>query len=126
MIVGLGTDIIRVERMRAAIERRGERILNRLFTPAERAYCESRPHPMEHFAARFAAKEAAMKALGTGWRTGVGWSQIEVVREPSGRPLLRLTGRAAERAAELAAVAFSVSLTHDEAYAMAVVALEGG
>jgi len=96
MIVGLGTDIIQVERMRAAIERRGERILNRLFTPTERAYCESRPRPVEHYAARFAAKEAAMKALGTGWRTGIG------------------------------ATAFSISLTPDEAYAMAVVVLEGG
>lgn len=125
MIVGIGTDVLRVERMREAIERRGDRILARLFTDAERAYCQGRPRAMEHFAARFAAKEAAMKALGTGWRGGIGWRDIEVRREPSGRPLLHLEAGALARAREIEATTFHVSLTHDGEIAMAVVLFEG-
>jgi holo-[acyl-carrier protein] synthase len=124
VIVGLGTDILEVARLRLAMERRGERLLNRLFTPEERAYCESRVHAAEHFAARFAAKEATMKALGTGWRGGIAWRDIEVVREESGRPTLLLAGRAKERADALGVSAAHVTLTHDDTYGMAVVILE--
>ena len=92
MIVGLGVDITEVDRMDAAIERRGRPLLERLFTPSEIAYCEKHRHRAERFAGRFAAKEAAMKALGTGWARGVRWVDIEVVREPSGKPTLKLSG----------------------------------
>ncbi len=80
MIVGIGVDLCEVERMEAAIARHGERFLARIYTEAERAYCESKPNRMERFAGRFAAKEAAMKAIGTGWSRGVGWRDFEVTR----------------------------------------------
>src|SRR3977135_2990439 len=92
MIVGLGMDIAEVDRIAAAIERHGGAFLKRVFTPAEIAYCEKHRNRTERFAGRFAAKEAAMKALGTGWARGVRWLDIEVVREPSGKPTLKLTG----------------------------------
>ena len=88
MIVGLGLDIAEIDRIGAAIERHGEPFLKRLYTPAEVAYCESHKNRFERYAARFAAKEAAMKALGTGWRYGVRWRDIEVTREPTGKPTL--------------------------------------
>src|SRR5258708_30268406 len=92
MIVGLGVDLTEVDRIEAAIERRGRPFLDRLFTPSEIAYCETHRHRAERFAGRFAAKEAAMKALGTGWSRGVRWVDIEVVREPGGKPTLKLSG----------------------------------
>ena len=100
MIVGLGLDIAEIDRIEAAIVRHGAPFLERLFTPAEVAYCERHKGKYERYAARFAAKEAAMKALGTGWSHGVRWRDIEVTREPSGKPTLRLAGRRrADRAA---------------------------
>ncbi len=96
MIVGLGLDISEIDRIEAAIKRHGAPFLERLFTPAEVAYCESHKGKYERYAARFAAKEAAMKALGTGWSQGVRWRDIEVTREPSGKPTLRLVGVAAQ------------------------------
>src|ERR1700683_4942373 len=92
VIVGLGLDIAKIDRIEAALRRHGAPILERLYTPAEVAYCESFRGNFERFAGRFAAKEAAMKALGTGWRHGVRWRDIEVVREPTGKPSLRLEG----------------------------------
>src|ERR1019366_9768217 len=92
MIVGLGVDIAEVGRIAAAIERHGRPFLQRVFTPAEIAYCEKHRNRVERFAGRFAAKEATMKALGTGWARGVRWVEIEVVREPSGKPMLKLSG----------------------------------
>jgi len=124
MIVGTGIDITEVERIEQAIARFGERFLNRVFTPAEIAYCRSKKNFAERFAARFAAKEAAMKALGTGLRQGVTWKNIEVTREPGGRPTLRFTGRALEVANRLGARLFALSLTHTEKQAMAQVILE--
>ena len=125
MIVGTGIDITEVTRIEQAIARFGERFLARVFTPAEIAYCKSKKNFAERFAARFAAKEAAMKALGTGLRQGVTWKNIEVTREPSGRPTLRFTGRANEIATQLGARFYALSLTHTEQQAMAQVILEG-
>jgi holo-[acyl-carrier protein] synthase len=94
VIIGLGVDLAEVGRMKAAIERHGETILRRLYTPAEREYCERFKNKYERFAGRFAAKEAAMKALGTGWSRGVRWVDVEVVRQRGGRPTVKLHGEA--------------------------------
>ncbi|MHB1700593.1 MAG: holo-ACP synthase [Acidobacteriaceae bacterium] len=124
MIVGTGTDLMEIDRIRASIARYGERFLRRVYTDGEIAYCRRKKNGAENFAARFAAKEAAAKALGTGISQGVGWREIEVRREPSGRPTLHFTGRAEERAARLGVRAASISLTHSRDLAMAVVILE--
>jgi holo-[acyl-carrier protein] synthase len=124
VIVGMGIDITEVSRMREAIERRGRSMVKRLFTPAEIAYCESHRDPYERYAARFAAKEAGMKALGTGWRRGVRWVDLEVVRLPSGKPTLALHGVAHEIAAGLGVVNISLTLTHSGNTALAQVIFE--
>lgn len=124
MIVGLGVDITEVDRMEAAIARRGPAFLARLFTPAEILYCQRHRHSAERFAGRFAAKEAAMKALGTGWARGVRWVDIEVVREPSGKPTLKLAGAAREIAASLGVKHIVVTITHDGNTALAQVIFE--
>ena len=124
MIVGTGIDITEVPRIAAAIARHGERFLKRVFTAAEIRYCESKKNKAERYAARFAAKEAAMKAVGTGWRGGVSWTDIEVTREPGGRPTLRLSGKVKQHADRLGARRASLSLTHTEQTAMAQVILE--
>jgi holo-[acyl-carrier protein] synthase len=124
MIVGTGIDIIEVKRVAASIDRFGERFLRRVFTSAEIRYCDSKVNRAERYAARFAAKEAGMKAIGTGWHRGVTWQDVEVQREPSGQPQLAFTGRAAEFATALGAKRAFVSLTHTAEYAMAQVILE--
>lgn len=124
MIVGTGIDIAEVPRIRQAIERHGERFLKRVFTEGEIQYCESKANRVERYAARFAAKEAGMKAIGTGWNHGVRWRDIEVARKPGGRPTLLLHGKAAEFAAKLGATNIALSLTHTEQEAMAQVILE--
>jgi holo-[acyl-carrier protein] synthase len=124
MIVGLGVDITEVDRMQAAIARRGRPFLERLFTPAEIAYCQKHRHSAERFAGRFAAKEAAMKALGTGWARGVRWIDIEVVREPSGKPTLKLAGAAKAIAGGLGVKHIAVTITHDGNTALAQVIFE--
>jgi holo-[acyl-carrier protein] synthase len=124
LIVGLGVDITEVPRIQAAIEHRGQRFLARVFTPNEIAYCERFKNKFERYAGRFAAKEAAMKALGTGWRRGVRWVDLEVVREQSGRPTMTLAGEAAKIAAGLGVKHISVSITHTEAQALAQVIFE--
>lgn len=124
MIVGTGIDIAEVPRIRAAIERHGERFLKRIFTEGEIQYCESKANRVERYAARFAAKEAGMKAIGTGWNHGVRWRDIEVARKPGGRPTLRLHGKAAEFAARLGATNIALSLTHTAEQAFAQVILE--
>ena len=124
MIVGTGVDIVEVERVRAALERFGERFLKRIFTPAEIRYCDSKKNRAERYAARFAAKEAAFKALGTGWNQGVAWCEVEVGHTPGGRPTLCFTGRAAQHAAHLGMQRASLSLTHTQEQAMAQVILE--
>lgn len=125
MIVGIGIDIAEVPRIREAIERHGERFLQRIFTEDEIQYCESKANRIERYAARFAAKEAGMKAIGTGWNHGVRWRDIEVARKPGARPTLLLHGRAAELAAKLGATNFVLSLTHTSEQAIAHVILEG-
>jgi holo-[acyl-carrier protein] synthase len=124
MIVGLGLDISEIDRIEAAIKRHGGPFLERLFTPAEVAYCESHKGKYERYAARFAAKEAAMKALGTGWSRGVRWRDIEVTREPSGKPTLRLEGVAAEIAKRMGVKNISLSITHSGNLALAEVIFE--
>jgi len=124
MIVGLGVDISEVDRIREAIARHGERFLGRVFTPAEMAYCNRHRDRAERYAGRFAVKEATMKALGTGWSHGVRWVDIEVVREPSGRPTLALHGAAREIGERLGLRRASVSITHSGNTAFAQVIFE--
>ncbi|MBI4874445.1 MAG: holo-[acyl-carrier-protein] synthase [Acidobacteria bacterium] len=125
MIAGTGIDIAEVARVRAAIERYGPRFVERVYTPAEIAYVERKANRFERYAARFAAKEAGMKAIGTGWRHGVRWQDFEVINLPSGRPTLRLHGVAAEFARRLGVRSVSLSLTHTAEQGMALVVLEG-
>jgi len=124
MIVGTGIDIAEVPRIRQSIERFGDRFLQRIYTPGEIRYCESKANRAERYAARFAAKEAAMKALGTGWSHGVRWRDCEVVRQPGGRPSIAFHGKAAEFAARLGVKNAALSLTHTAEQAMAQVILE--
>ena len=124
MIVGTGIDLTEIGRIQKSMDRYGQRFLDRVFTADEQAYCQRKRNAAESFAARFAAKEAGAKALGTGISHGVNWLEIEVVRLPTGRPTLRFLGRAAERAALLGVTASALSLTHTDALAMASVVLE--
>jgi holo-[acyl-carrier protein] synthase len=124
LIIGLGVDIAEVGRMQAAIERHGETILRRLYTPAEREYCERFKNKYERFAGRFAAKEAAMKALGTGWSRGVRWVDVEVVRQRGGRPTIKLHGVAGEIAVRMGVKNISLSITHTAEQAFAQVIFE--
>ena len=124
MIVGLGLDIAEIDRIEAAITRHGAPFIERLYTPKETAYCESHTNRFERYAARFAAKEAAMKALGTGWRYGVRWRDIEVAREPSGKPTLNLEGVAREFANRLGVKNISLTITHSGNLALAEVIFE--
>ena len=111
--------------MEEVFVRRGERFRARVFTEGEITYCERRASKLASYAARFAAKEAAMKALGTGWADGVGWVDIEVISEANGAPALQLHGRALERMRELGAIKAHISLTHSGNLAIAEVLLEG-
>jgi holo-[acyl-carrier protein] synthase len=124
VIVGLGVDIAEVNRIEAAIARHGQAFLKRIFTPAEITYCERHRNRYERYAGRFAAKEAAMKALGTGWSGGVRWVDIEVTRLPSGQPTLTLRGATREHAERLGARRASLSITHSGNTALAQVILE--
>jgi holo-[acyl-carrier protein] synthase len=124
MIVGTGVDIAEVARIQAAVDRFGERFLKRVFTPAEVRYCVSKINAAERLAARFAAKEAGMKAIGTGLRHGVTWQDVEVVRLPGQRPQLRFSGKAAEFADALGCKRTHLSLSHTEEQAIAHVILE--
>jgi holo-[acyl-carrier protein] synthase len=126
VIVGLGLDIAEIDRIEAAIVRHGAPFIERLFTPREAAYCESHRNRFERYAGRFAAKEAAMKALGTGWRMGVRWRDIEVVREPGGKPTLQLTGVTRELADKLGVKNISLTITHSGNLALAEVIFENG
>jgi holo-[acyl-carrier protein] synthase len=125
VIVGLGIDITEVDRIQKSIEQFGDKFKKRVFTPAEITYCETHRNPYERFAARFAAKEAAMKALGTGWTHGVRWVDLEVVRMRSGRPTLVLHGQSGEIAAHLGVKNISLTITHSGNTALAHVIFEG-
>ena len=124
MITGIGIDVIQNDRIRDSIQRFGDRFLNRIYTEAEMEYCRKCAQPEIHYAARFAAKEAAFKALGTGWAAGVKWKDVEVVKLPSGKPELHLYGEALTHATSAGAKQFFVSLTHDQSVSCAVVVLE--
>lgn len=124
MIVGMGIDIAEVPRIRQSIERFGQRFLERIFTDGEQRYCDSKANRMERYAARFAAKEAAMKALGTGWNHGVRWRDCEVVRMPGGRPTIAFHGKAGEFAAKLGVKNAALSISHTQEQAIAQVILE--
>lgn len=126
MIVGSGIDLAEIGRIQQSIDRYGSRFLNRIYTAAEQAYCLRRRKSAESFAARFAAKEAGAKALGTGISRGVNWLEIEVVREQGGRPKLQFHGRAAQIAAHLGVAHAALSITHTADLAMASVVLEDG
>src|SRR5271167_1146480 len=124
MIVGTGVDIAEVDRIAQSIARFGRRFTERIFTSDEIRYCESKANKAERYAARFAAKEAGMKAIGTGWSRGVRWQAIEVQRLPSGRPTVVFQGKAGEFFAKTGATRAHLSLTHTKGMAMAMVVLE--
>ena len=124
MVLGIGTDLIEIGRIQESIARFGDRFLDRVFTPGEIAYCQRKKHAAESFAARFAAKEAGAKALGTGISRGISWKELEVRREPGEPPTLHLAGRAAQRAATMGVQRLSLSLSHSRDAALAVVIAE--
>jgi holo-[acyl-carrier protein] synthase len=124
MVLGLGTDLIETRRVEESIRRFGERFLERIFSLEEIAYCKRKKNAAESFAARFAAKEAGAKALGTGISRGVTWKEFEVKREASGKPSLHLSGRAAELAGAMGVTKIQLSLTHSREFALAVVVVE--
>jgi holo-[acyl-carrier protein] synthase len=124
VVIGIGTDMIEIARIERSIERFGESFLQRVFTPGEVAYCTAKKNSAESFAARFAAKEAGAKALGTGISRGVSWREFEVKRKPGQRPELHLSGRAEEIAHALGIRRLSLSLTHSRDLSMAVVIAE--
>ena len=124
MIVGIGIDLAEVPRIRAAIERHGRRFIDRIYTPGEIAYVESKANRFERYAARFAAKEAGMKAIGTGWRRGVRWQDFEVANLPSGKPTLLLHGVAEQVASRLSVSNIALSITHTAQQGAAIVILE--
>ena len=126
MILGIGTDLVEVRRIQESIRRFGDRFLERIYTSGERRYAASKANSAERFAARFAAKEAGMKAIGTGWRRGVTWKDFEIVNERTGRPTMLLSGVAQRVAGQLGTARISVSLTHTAEMAFAVVVLEDG
>lgn len=125
MILGTGIDLAEVDRIQASIERYGERFVRRIYTPREIAYVQRKANKYERYAARFAAKEAGMKAIGTGWRHGVRWQDFEVTNLPSGRPTLTFHGVAAEFARKLGVQQVHLSLTHTAQFGQAFVILEG-
>lgn len=124
MILGLGIDIVSIERIEGLLERRGGRAAQRLFTPVEQEYCQRMARPALHYAARFAAKESFVKALGTGFSGGIRWNHIGIVHDPRGKPELELGESAARAMQTLGAVRGFVSLTHDPTHAGSVVVLE--
>ncbi len=119
-ILGHGIDLVETARVARMVADHGGRFLDRCFTQGEQAYVAANPaRKAEHLAGRFAAKEAILKVLGTGWSNGIAWTEAEVVREASGRPTVRLHGKCARVAAELGITQWHLSITHTGAYAMA-------
>lgn len=124
MILGTGIDLAHLSRIEEAMKRLGDRFRDRIFTNGEIEYCESKPHPYESYAARFAAKEAAMKALGTGWSSGIGWREIEIVTPDNGPPTVRLSGNALKRFEQMGASTIHISMSHSDDLAIAQVIIE--
>lgn len=126
MIVGHGIDIVETARLRRSIEEHGEHFLERVFTAGERAYCEaSKKRRFEHYAGRFAAKEAVLKVLGTGWRGGIAWTDIEVIKTPAGQPQVRLSGECAAIAERMGIARWHLSISNIETHATASAIGEG-
>ncbi len=123
MIVGLGTDIIECDRIAALIERHGESFTHRVYTPAERTYCDRHKNFAQNYAGRWAAKEAAMKALGTGFVPPIRWHDFEILPEPSGAPVMTVTGGAASVLTDRGGAGVLVTISHCKAYATATVIL---
>lgn len=121
MVKGVGVDITEVARMRKSIEDYGESFTGKIFTGEEVKYCSEKPNPYQHYAARFAAKEAFSKATGTGWNSDFSWQEVEVVNEPSGKPVLRLNGASLEN---FGTKRIFLSLSHSGDYVVAVVVIE--
>jgi len=119
MICGIGIDLVRIDRIRAIAERWQARFLDRLYTEAERRYCLARPSPYASFAGRFAAKEAVLKALGTGWTDGISWHDIQVLNDRAGRPRATVSGRVKTLMKRAGVTSIHVSLSHDTDYAVA-------
>jgi holo-[acyl-carrier protein] synthase len=124
MIVGTGVDIMETARFEDAVRKHGKRFAERVCTPAEIAHCEKFKNPAERLAARFVAKEAAFKALGTGWREGVRWVDVEITHSPRGQPELILRGRAEEIARGLGVTRIALSISHSDRYVVAQVVFE--
>lgn len=119
-IVGHGIDIVETARVRKLVEEHGQHFLDRCFTPAEQAYCASnKKRHFEHLSGRFAAKEAVLKVLGTGWRKGIAWTDIEVLNTPAGQPRVTLSGECARIAGELGIRRWMISISHIETHATA-------
>ena len=121
VIIGTGIDIVDLNRMQGLLDRHGNKFLAKTFTDGEIAYCQSRKKMVQHFAGRFAAKEAVFKALGTGWRAGMGWKEIEVQVDSYGRPHLRLLGKVAAKARDLGISEIFLSISHCDCHAVAFV-----
>ena len=119
-ILGHGIDIVETSRIKRSVEEHGQRFLDRVFTAGEQRYCAANmKRYYEHLAGRFAAKEAVLKVLGTGWRGGIAWTDIEILREPSGQPTIILTGECRRIAAETGITRWHVSISHIETHATA-------
>jgi len=125
MILGIGVDIVEVARIRAAVDRYGEHFIRRVFTPAETAYCRKCAHPEQRFSTRFAAKEALLKALGTGWTGGLRFADVEVTNNELGAPSVQLHGEARAVADRMGVQRILVTLSHHRDFAVAQVLLEG-
>ena len=124
MIIGTGVDIVEIERIRKIMERQQDRFLNRVFTAEEQRFCDRRRDPAPHYSARFAAKEALFKALGTGWAKGVSWLDVEVRRQDRQAPAMVLSGEAEKQLVRLGAKRVHLSLSHSDQWAIATVVLE--
>jgi holo-[acyl-carrier protein] synthase len=112
-------DLVDCQRLQEAIQRHGNRFLDRIYTPAEQGYCLGKKNELQHLAGRFAAKEAVLKVLGTGWRDGISWTDIEVLNLPSGQPTVKLSGRCREVADELGLASILISISHIQTHAIA-------
>ncbi len=118
-VVAHGVDLVDCKRLAEVIDRHGERFLNRIYTKNELAYCRGRKRELEHLAGRFAAKEAVLKVLGTGWKDGIAWTDIEVVNTPSGKPIVKLTGQCRLIADQQGLSSIHISISHIDTHAIA-------
>ncbi len=118
-VIAHGVDMVDCKRLEESIGRHGRRFIDRVFTPAEQAYCLGKKREIEHLAGRFAAKEAVLKVLGTGWRDGIAWTDVEVRNAPSGQPKVHLSGKCKEVADEMGLASILLSISHIETHAIA-------